>query len=111
MLSLRVCAEPGCPHLQAESRCLTHRRAREQARGTKQQRGYDSTYDSVGRDYQRRMDAGERFDCWRCGIPLGTKRGIDWTLGHDDHDRSVIRGPECPSCQYATAGRNISPEA
>lgn len=51
------------------------------------------------------MDAGERFACWRCGKALGTRRGTDWVLGHDDHDRAVHRGPECPGCNYATATR------
>jgi hypothetical protein len=58
------------------------------------------------------MDSGERFACWRCGEPIvGTRRGADWVLGHDDHDRSVIRGPEHPAENYATAGRRISPAA
>lgn len=110
-MRLRVCGEEGCPVLVPASargrRCPTHRRAHERERGTRQQRGYDTDYDAIGRDYQRRMDEGQRFNCWRpeCNKPLGTKRGTDWTLGHDDADRTVIHGPECPACQYATSGR------
>lgn len=50
------------------------------------------------------MDAGERFVCWRC-VELGKPHYVDprdWTLGHDDNDRSIIRGPECPAGNYAT---------
>ncbi|MFE6645674.1 hypothetical protein ACFVJS_03865 [Nocardioides sp. NPDC057772] len=47
---------------------------------------------------------GERFTCWRpgCGKPIDP---TNWHLGHDDHDRSRYRGPECPPCNQATAGR------
>jgi hypothetical protein len=105
----RVCATPGCPTLVKQGarngRCPACERAADRERGTRQQRGYDAAYDAIGRDYQRRMDDGERFICWRCRDPLGTRRGIDWHLGHDDRDRSVIRGPECPSCNLSTSSR------
>jgi len=47
---------------------------------------------------------GERFTCWRpgCGKRIDP---TDWHLGHDDRDRSRYRGPECPSCNQATASR------
>jgi hypothetical protein len=109
-VSLSVCLEPGCPKLVNRTRCAAHERARDKARGTRQERGYDAAHDALGRDYQRRMDAGERFSCWRCDKPLGTRRNIDWQLGHDDHDRTKYRGPECPACNLATSGR-ISPHA
>lgn len=40
--------------------------------------------------------------CWRCGgeIPPGSK----WHLGHDDHDRTVYRGPEHALCNLRAAG-------
>lgn len=104
-MALRVCAEPGCPTLVTSGKCGDCRRKADRARGTKQARGYDAAHDRLGHDYQRRMDDGERFDCWRCGRQLGTRRGIDWQLGHDDHDRSKHRGPECPDCNLRHAGR------
>ena len=111
-MSLRVCAQPGCPELvnkgTRDGRCPPHRREADRARGTRQQRGYDATYDRAHRDYQHRMNAGEQFNCWRCGLRIDPTA---WTLGHDDHDRDILRGPECPTCQYATAGRRISPHA
>lgn len=105
-MSKRVCAEPGCPKLQPESRCPDHRRAREQARGTPAQRGYDAAHDALRRDYQRRMDQGETFTCWRCSKPIDL---TSWHLGHDDHDRSKYRGPECVGCNTATSGRAATP--
>jgi hypothetical protein len=48
------------------------------------------------------MKAGETFTCWRCGAPIDPN---NWHLGHDDYDRRLYRGPECPPCNLATAGR------
>lgn len=111
-MAKRVCLEQGCPILvEAGSRCVEHKRARDRARGSRQERGYDAEHDALGRDYQRRMDAGERFRCWRCDEPLGTRRGHDWHLGHDDHDRTKHRGPECPGCNLATAPRRAQNSA
>ena len=99
---MRVCLEPGCPNLQSESRCPEHRRARDRARGTRQERGYGAAHDNLRASYQRRMVLGERFACWRCGDLIDPSY---WRLGHDDHDRSRYRGPECVPCNQATSGR------
>lgn len=99
---MRPCLEPGCPTLTKTTRCPSHTRTRDKARGTRQQRGYDSDHDKLRAQYQRRMDAGERYDCWRCLDPIDPHA---WHLGHDDLDRSVYRGPECPGCNLATSGR------
>ena len=39
--------------------------------------------------------------CWRCGrhIPPGSKAHA----GHDDHDRTIYRGAECPPCNLKAA--------
>lgn len=107
-MAMRVCQVDGCGELVAADtrgrRCATHRRAAELARGTRQARGYGATYDATRRDYAARMAAGQVFTCWRCGRPLGA--GSDWHLGHDDTDRTVIRGPECGRrCNLSAAGR------
>lgn len=110
---MKVCSVPGCPSIQLEPRCAEHRREREQARGTRQQRGYGSAHVRLRATYQRRMDQGERFVCWRCKA-RGVTTVIDpgnWTLGHCDVDRSKYHGPECPPCDYATAGRTGCPHA
>lgn len=99
----RPCAQPGCGALLPRAgRCPAHASEQERARGSRQQRGYDQHHDALRRSWQRRLDAGEQVDCWRCG------RRIDpgnWHLGHDDDDRSVYRGPECPPCNLSH-GRN-----
>lgn len=106
MKGLKVCAEPGCPTLTKQTRCTEHTRARDKARGTRQERGYDARHQRLRRQYQLRMEAGEVFACWRCQRELDRDA---WTLGHCDDDRSVYHGPECPPCDYATTGRTECP--
>ena len=113
-----MCSTPGCPVLVPADarggRCVTHERQVDRARGTTTQRGYGAEHQRMRTDYQQRMDAGERFICWRCAT-LGKPHDIDpndWQLGHDDRDRSIYRGPECSTGNQATASRrNISPDA
>jgi len=105
MPTLRPCKETGCPELGYTTRCPKHTREHDAARGRRQERGYDAAHERLRADYQRRMDEdGERFTCWRpgCGKRIDP---TDWHLGHDDRDRSRYRGPECPSCNQATASR------
>lgn len=85
-------------------------RRRDFERGSRQQRGYDADYDKQHRDIQRSMNNGKTFICWRCLEEKSITHYVDprpghWHLGHDDHDRSIIRGPECPAGNLATAGR------
>lgn len=107
-MTKRVCAEDGCPALGHWTRCPTHTRQRDRARGSASARGYGSAHRQLRATYQRRMDAGERFTCWRpaCGKPIDPNH---WTLGHCDLDRSRYHGPECPACDYATSGRTGCP--
>ena len=103
---MRVCID--CPKLiPTGSRCATCARRKDKARGTRQARGYNAAHDQLRRTYQRRMNHGETFQCWRCGDPINPEL---WHLGHDDNDRDTYRGPECPPCNLAsrTTGR-ISP--
>lgn len=102
-MTLRVCAEAGCPELCQGTRCPTHTRARDKARGTRQQRGYDAAHAKLRAHYARRMAKGETFTCWRCLDPIDP---ASWHLGHDDTDRSIYRGPECVPCNTATSGRS-----
>ncbi|GAB3776740.1 hypothetical protein GCM10027600_43020 [Nocardioides ginsengisegetis] len=99
-MALRVCLD--CPELTNTSRCPACARAKDKARGTRQQRGYDATHDRLRASYQQRMDQGHTYTCWRCTKPIDPNA---WHLGHDDHDRSRYRGPECPACNLATSGR------
>lgn len=94
-MSLRVCSEPGCPELVEQGarggRCDEHRKDRDRARGTRQQRGYDRAYDKRRKADERRLAAGEVLTCWRCG---GVILPHDYSLGHCDDNRAVIHGPE-----------------
>lgn len=104
-MARKVCAEPGCPTLTDTTRCTEHTRARDKARGSRQARGYDAAHDKLRTQWQARIDRGDDVRCWRpgCGVRL---TGRAWHLGHDDHDRSVYRGPECIACNLSAAGRS-----
>lgn len=99
----RVCAEPGCPTITDQTRCTSHTRARDKARGTRQERGYNAQHDNLRAAYQQRIDSGEHITCWRPGC-WTVLTGRTWHLGHDDHDRSITRGPECIPCNLKHAG-------
>lgn len=98
------CAEAGCPvpTPAGTSRCPDHTRAKDQARGTRQVRGYDQAYDRTRRALIPIVQAG-KATCWRCGTPIAPDAA--WNLGHDDHNRDIIRGPEHETCNLSAAGR------
>ena len=48
-----------------------------------------------------RISRGEHVTCWRCGAQLTLR----FHLGHDDNNRQIYRGPECPSCNVKAAAR------
>lgn len=102
-MTLRICAEPGCPRLVNTGRCADHRREREQARGSRQDRGYDAGHDRLRREWAPKVATGN-VRCARCGELI--RRGQAWDLGHDDHDRSKYNGPEhAGPCNRAAGGR------
>ena len=72
---------------------------------TTTQRGYGAAHQALRRKVKRTVDAGIAH-CWRCGRWLDPEQ--PWHLGHDDHDRSLYRGPECVPCNTATASRRAS---
>lgn len=105
MARLRVCAEPGCPELGEGRRCDAHASQREVARGRRQARGYDATYDQARRRWKPRVDAGQ-VDCHAptCLAPIRRiLPGEDWDLGHDDARH--IRGPEHQLCNRSAGGK------
>lgn len=102
-MAKRPCLDCSAPA--TSTRCPACARHRDAARGRRQARGYDTSYDRERRDLQRRMDAGELFTCWRCA-EKGRPHHVDpasWHLGHDDADRTILRGPECPPGNLATS--------
>lgn len=65
-------------------------------------RGYGSMHQRIRTEVKRIVDSGQAY-CWRCGQWLDPSQ--PWDLGHDDHDRTLYRGPECVKCNRATTGR------
>lgn len=63
--------------------------------------GYDHRKIRAGLEDQMRRDG--YLTCWRCGEPIHP--GDEWHLGHDDHDRTIWRGPEhARKCNLRAAG-------
>jgi hypothetical protein len=101
--AFKICATRGCPRITAARYCTEHARANDKARGTKAQRGYGRGYQSERKVWVRMVAEGV-VSCWRCHAPIPP--GGDFHLGHDDNDRSIIRGPECPPCNLSAAGKS-----
>ena len=59
--------------------------------GSTTQRGYGVQHVALRAELAPAVERGE-VNCWRCGRPI--KPGQAWDLGHDDHDRTLYRGPE-----------------
>lgn len=98
---MRVCAEPGCPELSDKPRCPAHRRQAEQARGTRQQRGYDRRHERHRAAWAPKVATGT-VQCARCGKTINP--GQAW---HDDHtdDRSGYLGPSHANCNDSAGGK------
>jgi hypothetical protein len=98
-----------CP-VHSAQRAAARLKKRDRTRTTRassSERGYGSEHQRIRRQWARRIEAGERIACWRCGTPI--LPGQAWDLGHDDYDRSVYRGPEHARENRATAGRRGRP--
>jgi hypothetical protein len=99
---VKVCAEPGCPTLTPNSRCPTHTRARDRARGSRQSRGYDTNHDRLRAQWAPRVATGT-IPCARCHRLITPTD--PWDLGHHDTDRSKYTGPEHATCNRAAGAR------
>lgn len=108
-MSKRRCPTPGCPHLipAGTPRCPQHQREHEAQRGSRQARGYDRNYDRERRHWAGRIRQGD-ISCWRCRQPI--RPDEPWDLGHDDNDRTIIRGPEHQHCNRSAAGKTTHPQ-
>lgn len=106
-MTMKVCAEPGCPTLTHSSRCPTHTRERDRARGSRQQRGYDAHHDRLRAEWAPRVATGRvrcaSPTCRRPDDPL-IHPGEPWDLGHTP-DRRRYRGPEHEACNRSEGGR------
>lgn len=112
-MALRVCAcvgcaaHPGsCPELTDTRRCPDCARVSEQARGSRQQRGYDTAYDQARKRWAPKV-AACTVHCHAPTCLMTSGRlilpGQAWQLGHDD-DRN-IRGPEHALCNLSAGGK------
>lgn len=101
-MSKRVCLEPGCPVLTDRTRCHQHERAKDRARGTRQERGYDSEHDRARAAWAPQVARG-LVKCRRCDDLIDPDE--PWDLGHPDADCDRPRAPEHRACNRATSGR------
>lgn len=95
-----------CGRLTTKTRCPEHEsqrnRARDQQRGSSTARGYDRQHEQLRAAWRPEVEAG-LVNCWRCNRHI--EPWMPWHLGHDDHDRTLYRGPEHVDCNCATTGR------
>jgi hypothetical protein len=97
------------------------KRPKQPNRPSSADRGYDGEHRKRRRLWAPRVAVGD-VNCWRCGllIPPGghgicpailesgrrcLKNHRSWHLGHDDHDRTVWRGPEHVCCNVGAFWR------
>jgi hypothetical protein len=99
--AMRVCPTAGCPELVSSGYCDTCQPARERARGTRQQRGYDARHDRLRRQWAPKVEAG-LTRCSRCALPI--LPGAEWALDHTD-DRAGYLGPSHRRCNDSAGGR------
>jgi hypothetical protein len=103
---MRVCATSGCPALTTQRRCEPCQTRYEQARGTRQARGYDAAHDRQRKRWEPQVLAG-LVDCHatRCLAPVRRiLPGEPWDLGHTP-DRKGWTGPEHARCNRSAGGR------
>ena len=68
---------------------------------TTSQRGYGPHHQRLRRAWAEHIQREGSAPCWRCPRPI--LLGMKWDLGHDDVDRTIVRGPEHQRCNRATA--------
>lgn len=92
---MKVCAEANCPELTTTTRCPGHTKAKDKARGTRQERGYDRAYD-LHREREARKVASGKATCWQCHLRISPLE--PWDDGHCDNDRATIHGAQHRAC-------------
>ena len=97
-MARRPCAEPGCPTITDKTYCHEHARAKDKARGRRQERGYDAAYERA----KREPEYLAATHCASCGAPFTTDNPK--TGGHSVAIRNGGRGsrvlPQCRKCNY-----------
>jgi hypothetical protein len=87
------------------TRCQGHTKAKDKARGTRQQRGYDLAHDHLRARWARKVATGQ-VSCARCHKRISPLE--PWHLDHTD-DRTAYLGPSHEACNVGH--RPISPDA
>jgi hypothetical protein len=103
-MSMRVCAQHGCPTIfdAAEgTRCDEHRKEADKARGRRQARGYDRNHDTLRQQWAPRVATGT-IRCARCGQLITA--GDPWALDHTDL-RDGYLGPSHARCNNSAGGK------
>jgi hypothetical protein len=118
VVALRVCAcvgcaaHPGsCPELTPARHCGPQENncagQREQARGTRQQRGYDAEHDRLRLRWKPKVDRCT-VHCHAAVCVMTSGRlilpGQPWDLGHTA-DRTAWTGPEHAVCNRSAGGK------
>jgi hypothetical protein len=69
---------------------------------TAKELGYGASHVAARKRWAVKVAAGE-VACWRCGRTIAP--GAPWDLGHDEHDRTITRGPEHQLCNRQAGAR------
>ena len=109
----RICLISGCGKWQVrDSRCEVHAREREEARGSRQERGYDAEHYAIRTRLLRQLAAAEEQGlvmlCWRCLAPLRLSEDLD-------ADHSKVRALEggkadCLTHSSCNRGKILPPD-
>lgn len=105
----KTCATPGCGKIRAAqgSWCTTCVAAYEQARGSRQQRGYGREHEVRRRQLldalRVRQARGLVTLCPRCGLPMTTSQAL-----HAGHSVSLLADPTAKADQLEHASCNIA---
>lgn len=91
---MKVCSQPGCPVLTTATRCPTHTREKDRARGSRHERGYDAAHDALRAEWAPIVAMGNT-KCARCKQIITIYDA--WELDHTD-DRTAYLGPSHEAC-------------
>lgn len=98
---MRVCIEDGCPTLTRKTRCSAHERAKDQARGTRQERGYDYAFEQA----KLLPEYVNATRCAECDEPFTEDNpktgGHSVALRHGGKESTIV--PHCRRCNYGWA--------
>lgn len=102
----RVCAEPGCGAWQVrDARCGPHAQARDEARGTAAERGYDGEHAGIRAALLRDLAAvearGSVMLCWRCEGPMSSREALD----ADHRLKTALEGGRADCLTHASCNR------